>query len=101
MNNTYVTKYFVNKNYNKNFFTIFPTFVGGCAWNKLFSLGISMFAILSVSSESRYKPSSILAFNVGKTNEVMEKNFEIIKNKRKKNGERGTKKLIYTHIPCQ
>ena len=46
----------------------------GCAWNKLFSLGISMFAILSVSSESRYKPSSILAFNVGKTNdELMEK----------------------------
>ena len=74
--NTYVTKYFVNKNYNKIFFTIFPTFLGGCAWNKLFSLGISMFAILSVSSESRYKPSSILAFNVGKTNdELMEKKF--------------------------
>ena len=71
--------------------------MGGCAWNKLLSLGISMFAILSVSSESRYKPSSILAFNVGKTNdELMEKMFEIFPLYHKKNGGGGKKIFLHT-----
>ena len=57
-----------------------------------------MFAILSVSSESRYKPSSILAFNVGKTNdELMKKNVRNFSPFPQKNGGRGKKNILHTY----